>query len=106
MIAEDIRVLNFMRNVTLYSRGRYKTLSFRNFHWTFLLLYAKISLLVTYFVLFTERIDTMSVLQENSQDIIFQNELDKGIRDFENGKVVPHEDAMKIIRERISLYGV
>lgn len=62
--------------------------------------------IIFYFILFAERIDSMSVLQENNQDIIFQSELDKGILDFENGKVVPHEDAMKIIRERISLYEV
>lgn len=32
--------------------------------------------------------------------------LDKGIDDMEKGQVIPHEDAMKIIKERLINYGL
>ena len=32
--------------------------------------------------------------------------LDKGINDMENGCVVPHDEAMKMIRERLKDYGL
>lgn len=32
--------------------------------------------------------------------------LDKGIDDLENNRIVPHDEAMKIIRERLQLYEV
>lgn len=34
------------------------------------------------------------------------HELDKGIDQMEQGEVVPHEEAMRIIRERVSAYEV
>lgn len=32
------------------------------------------------------------------------HELDKGIADMEQGRTVPHEEAMQIIRERLNTY--
>ena len=34
----------------------------------------------------------------------FFKELDKGIDDMENGRVLPHEETMKIIGERLRVY--
>lgn len=48
----------------------------------------------------------MSTLKAKDQSASVYEELDKGINDLENGNVVAHEDAMEIIRERISSYGV
>ncbi len=33
-------------------------------------------------------------------------ELDKGIEDMEQGRTIPHEEAMQLIRERIKAYEV
>ncbi len=34
------------------------------------------------------------------------HELDKGIRDMRRGDVIPHDEAMKQIREELGLYNV
>ncbi len=36
----------------------------------------------------------------------FYESLDKGIDDMENGRVVPHDDAMKMVQERLKKYGL
>lgn len=41
-------------------------------------------------------------LQINDIQEEFLRELDKGIDDMENGRVVPHEEAMKNIEERLA----
>lgn len=41
-------------------------------------------------------------LQINDVQEEFFREMDKGIDDMENGRVVPHEEAMKIIEERLA----
>lgn len=41
----------------------------------------------------------------NQREELFR-ELDKGIRDMRKGDVIPHEEAMKIIREELGLYNV
>ncbi len=33
-------------------------------------------------------------------------ELDKGIDDMEQGNIMPHEEAMKLIREKINSYAI
>lgn len=43
--------------------------------------------------------------QDKKEKKLFQ-ELDKGIDDMEQGKTVAHEDAMRIIREKVSQYHV
>ena len=42
----------------------------------------------------SEQFNVLTVLKED-----FFMELDKGIDDLENGRVVPHEEAMKNIKE-------
>lgn len=32
--------------------------------------------------------------------------LDKGIDDMEQGRTMPHEEAMKLLRERVKSYGI
>ena len=46
----------------------------------------------------SEQFNVLTVLKE-----AFFIELDKGIDDMENGRVVPHEEAMKNIRERLGM---
>ena len=43
-------------------------------------------------------------VEETTQELFI--ELDKGIEDMEAGRVTPHEEAMKKIRESVSLYAV
>lgn len=37
-------------------------------------------------------------------EILLIKELDKGIDDMENGRTTPHEESMKILRQRYSEY--
>lgn len=48
----------------------------------------------------------MSSLQDKELFEEFQHELAKGISDYKNGKVLANDEAMKLIRERVSSYGV
>ena len=45
-------------------------------------------------------------VEETTQERELFMELDKGIEDMEAGRVTPHEEAMKKIRESVSLYAV
>ena len=45
------------------------------------------------------------LIEKQTEEILFQ-ELDKGIADMEQGHVVSHEEAMRILRERLSSYGI
>ena len=45
-----------------------------------------------------------TTLGKNDVQEEFFKELDKGIDDMENGCVMPHEEAMKIIGERLRVY--
>jgi len=43
---------------------------------------------------------------ELDQEAKLYKELDKGIDDMERGRTIPHDEAIKQIRESIRLYGV
>lgn len=45
------------------------------------------------------------LIEKQTEEVLFQ-ELDKGIADMEQGHVVFHEETMRILRERLSSYGV
>ena len=45
-----------------------------------------------------------TTLGKNDEQEEFFKELDKGIDDMENGRVLPHEETMKIIGERLRVY--
>ena len=45
-----------------------------------------------------------TTLVKNDVQEEFFKELDKGIDDMENGRVMPHGEAMKIIGERLRVY--
>lgn len=45
-------------------------------------------------------------VEEITQEQALFTELDKGIEDMEAGRVTPHEEAMKKIRESVGLYAV
>jgi predicted transcriptional regulator len=49
---------------------------------------------------------TQKQCELSEQEKALYKELDKGIDDMENGRTVPHDEAMKQIRERIRSYGV
>ena len=57
-----------------------------------------------------EVIDVMltdeTVVDETKQELELFEELDKGIEDMEEGRVTPHEEAMKKIRESVGLYEI
>ena len=45
-----------------------------------------------------------AVVDESKQELELFAELDKGIEDMEAGRVTPHDEAMKKIRESVGLY--
>ena len=45
-------------------------------------------------------------VEEITQEQALFTELDKGIEDMEAGRVTPHDEAMKKIRESVGLYAV
>jgi len=45
-------------------------------------------------------------IETTEQEEFLYKELDKGIEDMTQGRTVPHEEAMQLIRERIKAYGV
>ena len=45
-------------------------------------------------------------VEETTQEQELFIELDKGIEDMEAGRVTPHDEAMKKIRESVGLYAV
>ena len=47
-----------------------------------------------------------AVVDESKQELELFAELDKGIEDMEAGRVTPHDEAMKKIRESVGLYAV
>lgn len=47
-----------------------------------------------------------TVVDESKQELELFAELDKGIEDMEAGRVTPHDEAMKKIRESVGLYAV
>lgn len=54
-------------------------------------------------IYFGKQVNFMASLAERQEDIQekkLYKELDKGIDDMENGRVVPHEEAMKKLMER------
>ena len=53
-------------------------------------------------MLLTENVELKALEQERE----LLKELDKGIDDMESGRITPHKEAMKKIRESIGLYGV
>ena len=59
---------------------------------------------------YTEVVDVMltdeTVVDESKQELELFAELDKGIEDMEAGRVTPHDEAMKKIRESVGLYAV
>ena len=42
------------------------------------------------------------VVSEEEKDLL--EKLDKGIDDLENGRIIAHEDAMKILKQRYDTY--
>ena len=53
----------------------------------------------------------MKLEEENKMDIVEQEnqlfkELDKGIDSMENGRTVPHDKAMQMIREKLKEYAI
>jgi predicted transcriptional regulator len=50
-------------------------------------------------------VETISTNEQEKEKLLFE-ELDKGIDDMEAGRVVTHEEAMRIIRERVENYAV
>ena len=52
-----------------------------------------------------DTIEKQHIETEEQEKELFE-ELDKGIDSMEAGKVVPHEEAMRIIRERVNNYAV
>lgn len=46
----------------------------------------------------------MSGIEKNEVEEAILRALDKGIDDMENGRVVPHEQAMEIVRQRLKEY--
>ena len=52
------------------------------------------------------KVDTKGIALPKEQETGLFSELDKGIEDFEAGKVLSHEEAMQRIRERLHSYGV
>lgn len=44
-------------------------------------------------------------LREQKEQTLFQ-ELDKGIDDMEQGRILSHDETMQILRERISTYTI
>lgn len=47
-----------------------------------------------------------TVVDETKQELELFSELDKGINDMEAGRVTPHDETMKKIRESVGLYAV
>lgn len=45
-------------------------------------------------------------VKATEQEEFLYKELDKGIEDMTQGRTVPHDEAMQLIRERIKTYGV
>lgn len=55
--------------------------------------------------------DLMKLEEKNKPDIIetesqLFKELDKGIDSMENGRIVPHDKAMQMIREKLKEYAI
>ncbi len=48
----------------------------------------------------------MSGIEKNDVEEAILRALDKGIDDMENGRVVPHEQAMEIVRQRLKEYAL
>jgi predicted transcriptional regulator len=48
-------------------------------------------------------IDEISTNEQENEKLLFE-ELDKGIDDMETGRVVTHEEAMQIIRKRVEKF--
>lgn len=48
----------------------------------------------------------MSGIEKNDVNEATLRVLDKGIDDMENGRVVPHEQAMEIVRQRLKEYAL
>lgn len=48
----------------------------------------------------------MSAIEKNEVEEAILRALDKGIDDMENGRVVPHEQAMEIVRQRLKEYAL
>lgn len=44
--------------------------------------------------------------EEEVQEIQIFKELDKGIDDMEAGRVIEHDEAMRILRERVKQYAI
>lgn len=44
--------------------------------------------------------------KEYFQENVFFTQLDKGIDDMETGKLTPHQESMKKIRESVSAYAI
>ena len=66
-----------------------------------IILLSEFALEVVYVMLTDE-----TVVDESKQELELFAELDKGIEDMEAGRVTPHEEAMKKIRESVGLYAV
>jgi len=49
---------------------------------------------------------TQDNYQLSEQESALYSMLDKGIDDMENGRTVPHDEAMKQVRERLTPYGL
>ena len=47
-----------------------------------------------------EKIDSSNNIDKLDASLL--RALDKGINDFENGRTVPHEQAMEMVRQRLS----
>ncbi len=47
-----------------------------------------------------------SCSEEKAQEMQIFKELDKGIEDMEAGRVVDHDEAMRIIKERVNQYAL
>lgn len=44
--------------------------------------------------------------EEDAQEVQIFEELDKGIDDMEAGRVIEHDEAMRILREKVKQYAV
>lgn len=66
-----------------------------------IILLSEFALEVVYVMLTDE-----TVVDESKQELELFAELDKGIEDMEAGRVTPHDEAMKKIRESVGLYAV